>query len=76
MDCDVEEFMSNVVLKKQMGYKNWNLESATTSCSSSYRWSKNCSEAIVTVNLPQLNDRTMISLGAMVTIMLIRQYNQ
>jgi len=30
----------------------------------------------VTVNLPQLNDRAMISLGAMGTVMLIQQYNQ
>jgi hypothetical protein len=30
----------------------------------------------VIVNLPQLNDRTMISLGTMVTVMLTRQYNQ
>ena len=30
----------------------------------------------VTANLPQLKDQTMSSLGTMVTVMLIQQYNQ
>jgi hypothetical protein len=33
-------------------------------------------QLIVTVNLPQLNDRTMISLGTMVMVMSTQQYSQ
>ena len=69
--------MSNVVSKKQVGFKKLKLIICNYQLFQQLSIiEKTCSETSITVNLPRLNDRTIISLGTIVTVMLIQQYNQ
>ena len=77
LDCEVEEVMFDVGLKKtNLIKKKMNLELRTIDQKRTVIDDGNCSETSVTANLPQLNDPTMTSLGTKVMVVLLLQYSQ